>query len=216
MNKRWLSTVLFTIFSASIACASTVTVGNSIINRGTLDSASTAYVWLTGFGGDAIGKTLSTWSYYAGSGASGRSITPLLLEFTSGEDYTLRAIGETQALSSGSAHTDLASNLQEGSASINNANFYFGWKDGTQTIANQGVITWSSAGGGNSALALSGNSSQNITGSDIRNTLTFGNTALGNRTYSFQANAIPEINNTAILMGVSILLCIYSVKRKNA
>ncbi len=182
-----------------------VTIGNPIISAGILDGASTAYV-LSGqpFGSGATGLSLTSWSFYAGTGSGGRSITPLLLEFSSGNTYVVRGIGQTVTPSSAGAQTNLAFNVITGSAAITNANFYFGWKDGSTTSANQGVISWS-ASGTEQVQSLTGNSSTNITSAGL--SLDFGNTSLDSRTYSVSAtaSAIPEPSTTVALAAVAAL-----------
>jgi hypothetical protein len=76
---------------------------------------------------------------------------PLLLEHVGpgAGDYTVRAIGETQLVgASNIAYTDLPFNVQAGDSQIYNASYFFGWKDGGQTFANQGVIPINGGGGG--------------------------------------------------------------------
>jgi hypothetical protein len=174
-----------------------------VVSQGILDGASTAYV-LSGqpFGSGANGLNLTSWSFYAGTG--GRSITPLLLEFSSGNTYVVRGIGQTVTPSSAGAQTNLAFNVITGSAAITNANFYFGWKDGSTTSANQGVISWSGSGA-EQVQSLTGNSSTNITTAGL--SLDFGNTSLDSRTYSVQAtaSAIPEPSTNAALAAVAVL-----------
>ncbi len=180
-----------------------VTVGNPIISAGTLDGASTAFV-LSGqpFGSGATGLSLTSWSFYAGTG--GRSLTPLLLEFSSGNTFVVRGIGQTVTPGSAGAQTNLAFNVITGSSAITNGNFYFGWKDGSTTSANQGVISWSGSGP-EQVQSLTGNSSTNITSAGL--SLDFGNTSLDSRTYSVSAtaSAIPEPSTTVALAAVAAL-----------
>ncbi|PKB79876.1 MAG: hypothetical protein BZY88_10825 [SAR202 cluster bacterium Io17-Chloro-G9] len=142
-----------------------------------------------------MGHPLTTWRFFAHSGTTNRSITPLLLESTGGTDYVLRAIGQTHTVGAGGIFASatspaLAFNVQAGDATIHNANYRFGWKDGTQTSANQGVISFD-VGGSSSVTTLTApgvNSSRNLTGSDIGSSFTFTNGPLF-RTYSFEATA---------------------------
>ena len=155
-------------------------------------------MYKVGFGASGVGHFVDTWGFYGG-GTTGRSVTPLLLEHTGGNNYTLRAIGQTRTVGSGGIVTGLNANLpfntQTGSSFIANASYYLGWKDGTQTSANQGVINFDTSGPSNFPFqslryaALSGNSSQNITGANIGSALSFGNASLWARRYSLQATA---------------------------
>ena len=170
-----------------------VTIGNNVIDRAVKDTAATTYVSYESFGAAAIGESLSTWSIYAESFSNGLKITPLLFEFLTGtpdntnNDFVLRGIGETITIGvADSSYLDLTFNVQEGSAAITSSNYYFGWKDGGQTTANTGVISWDVSGADFDVAALDGNSTQNVTVADIGNSLSFNN-FLGSRIYSFEA-----------------------------
>jgi hypothetical protein len=205
MKTRLIFAAILCVGLSGTSLAAPITVGNALVTTGFLDSASTTYVSEDGFGAGAIGKEITSWSIAVGAGAAGRSITPILLELVGGAIFSLRAIGETQTVGGGIAigtNIDLGFNVQEGSAAITSANFFFGWKDGTQTSANQGVNPFN-GGAPFNVRALDGNSSQNITAADIGANLSFGN-FLGNRSYSFQATAedvvtVPEPSSYAIL-----------------
>jgi len=178
--------------------AAPITIGNPLVPGGFTDSASTTYVAEASFGAGAIGSELQTWSLNANN--TGRSITPILLELISGANYARRAIGETQTVGGGislGVNTAIAFNVQEGSAAITSGNFFFGWKDGGQTSANQGVINFTGTGGFN-IRALTGNSSQNLTSADIGASLAFGNN-LGARGYAFEATADLPISEPGML-----------------
>ena len=181
----------------SSAQAAPVTIGNPLVVGSFKDLAATTYVSEISFGVAATGAELSTWSIFAHSGTVGRNITPLLLELVGGANYALRAIGQTHTIASTGVNTGFAFNVHEGSAAITGSNFFFGWKDGTQTSANQGVISF---GGGASltVLALTGNPTQNITGTDIGSSLEFGK-FLGNRSYAFQATATAAVPEPGML-----------------
>jgi autotransporter-associated beta strand protein len=155
------------------------TIGNS------RDSASTTYVYIQDtLAPETVGSSVQTWGLAAASGTAGRSVTPLLFEKV-GSSYVLRAIGATRTPTAGTADQTFDFDVQEGSAEIRNSHFYFGWKDGTQTSSNQGVISWDPGSGAMTTVALGGNSSQNITATDIGTALSFDNTSLGDRSYRF-------------------------------
>lgn len=203
--KPFISLVLLTLsFSAPLQAAEII-VGNDLLPRGYKDGASTTYVSYDGFGVAAIGSEISAWSMYAHGGTVGANITPLLFEYVSGSNFTLRAIGETYTVGSTGLHTDIAFNVQAGSASILSSDYYFGWKDGTQTSANTGVISMDLGGGSFSVAALSGNSTQNVTGSDVGTDLTFGN-FLGTRIYSFQAKTADAVAANVPLAAPYVLM----------
>ena len=180
------------------------TIGEPLVSRNYIDSAHTAYVYKTGFGSSAVGHTVDTWGFFAGGfdepNISGGNVTPLLLERVVGDSYVLKAIGQTVAVPVEGLYANLPFDTQEGDATITSANFYIGWKDGTQTSHNfpptagskGGITNFNRPGGFPSGVytALNGNSSQNITVADIGSTLTFGNISLGLRQYSLQATAV--------------------------
>ena len=173
--------------------AASSTVGNALSLRCCADGAQTTFVHEQSFGAATVGGALTTWSFYSHPGTNGRNLTPLLLESAGGGNYTVRAIGQTRQVGTGGivengANTGLAFNTQAGDPTIVNGNYFFGWKDGSQTSANQGVISFGTSGAGFNMRALNGNSSQNITAANIGSTLPFGN-FLGTRAYSFQATA---------------------------
>lgn len=117
----------------------------------------------------------------------------MLFEFLTGtpdntnNDFVLRGIGETITVpAANTQYLDMTFNVQEGSAAITSANYYFGWKDGGQTTANTGIISWDGSGADFDVAAFDGNSTQNVTAADIGNALSFNN-FLGSRIYSFDA-----------------------------
>ena len=193
------------------------TIGEPLVSRNYIDSAHTAYVYKTGFGSSAVGHTVDTWGFFAGGfdepNISGGNVTPLLLERVVGDSYVLKAIGQTVAVPVEGLYANLPFDTQEGDATITSANFYIGWKDGTQTSHNfpptagskGGIINFNRPGGFPSGVytALNGNSSQNITVADIGLTLTFGNNSLGLRQYSLQASAVetapPDIGGITLV-----------------
>ena len=107
-----------------------------------------------------------------------------------GDQFVLRAIGQTRSAGPG-LNSSLAFNVQAGNATIINANYVFGWKDGTQTTHNRGVISNEIDFTGTLSDTRLAGFTQVITGSDVGTTLTFG-VSLG-RVYSFEATS--EITN---------------------
>ncbi len=202
LRSAKIAALLFVLTAFVTGLRGQVTIGNPIVDHNNRDGAQTTYLFaVQSFGSGANGYTLSTWSFYANAGTTGEQITPLLFENVGG-NIILRAIGTTQTVTANTAYIDLAFGPVEGSALIDSANFYFGWKDGSQTSPNQGVISFDSSGGG-AMYALSGNSMENITGIDIGNAYDFSNNVTG-RVYSVSATAIeaiPEPANVATFVG---------------
>jgi hypothetical protein len=153
---------------------------NGLVTGASTDSASTTYVNLLNLG-ITLGSTLTNWSFF--TNITGKSITPLILEDTGSSNYTIRGIGTSRSVTA----TGLQSysfGLVEGTNVFVNANYRFGWKDGTTTSANTGVISFTSNNGvAQTTYALAGNSSTNIS---LNTAYAFGNQVLGNRTYYFK------------------------------
>jgi hypothetical protein len=131
--------------TATVNVAVTAGLNNTPINfglgkNGSTDGYQSVYlIPVDGFA-SAIGQDVLSWSFASGSFDGDRSITPLLFEKVS-NDYVLRAIGSTQQAQGNTVYQDLAFNVIAGDATIANANYVFGWKDGTQTLDNAGVIS---------------------------------------------------------------------------
>jgi hypothetical protein len=155
--------------------------------NGLIDGAQSVYlIPVDGFA-SAIGQDVLTWSFASGNFGGDRSITPLLFEKV-GEDYVLRAIGSTQQAQGNTVYQDLAFNVLVGDASIKNADYIFGWKDGTQTQGNEGVIANVS---GSPGLWISRQQGQAITEQNINLPVDFSvryDTSYGGRDYQFSVN----------------------------
>jgi len=206
-SVRRFSIGLVLTLALGLTARAQVTIGPGIGSEGgNLDGAQTSYVFIgQGFGAGAVGLTLTSWDFFSGNTGGSLSVTPLLFQEDLDGNFTLMAIGASVTPPANTAVTNLAFNPQVGSAAITNANFYFGWKDGTQTTHNSGVISWNSIGGPESADALTGNSTQNLTSANVGTEITMGNTSLGDRTYQFDAFAtstVPEPSNFTLLAGL--------------
>ena len=155
--------------------------------NGSIDGAQSVYlIPVDGFA-SAIGQDVLTWSFASGNFGGDRSITPLLFEKV-GEDYVLRAIGSTQQAQGNTVYQDLSFNVLVGDASIKNADYIFGWKDGTQTQGNEGVIANVS---GSPGLWISRQQGQAITEQNINLPVDFSvryDTTNGGRDYQFSVN----------------------------
>jgi len=153
---------------------------NGLLNRGSIDTVATTFVNLINLN-VTIGMSLNSWSLYVGS--INKYITPLILEDVGSTNYVVRGIGTARYVSTAGINS-YNFDVVEGSDIFVSSAYRFGWKDGTPTSANAGVISYA---GGNpvaqTTYALSNNSSTNIS---LNQTYTFGNTGLGNRSYSFK------------------------------
>jgi len=153
---------------------------NGLVTGTHEDGASTTYVNLLNLG-IQLGSILTNWSF--NTKITGKSITPLILEDTGSANYVIRGIGTSRYITT----TGLNSypfELVQGTNVFSTSNYKFGWKDGTTTSTNSGVISWSTNNAvAQTTYALSGNSSTNIS---LNTTYNFGNQSLGNRTYSFK------------------------------
>lgn len=159
--------------------SSTDTIGKEAISRANVDTATTSFIYSGISLSNIVGRYVDQYTIYAQG--TNRSITPLLCEYTgSGNDYYLRGYGASRFITVAGAYT-FNFYLQSGSSYIANSNYRFGWKDGTATTANQGVLSFD-VDGTQTVAALTGNSAMDIP--DPGQIMTFGNTAVGSRTYS--------------------------------
>lgn len=216
---RRLSLLVGLIVGLNIASTGNaqVTVGAGVATQGTANDSSSGqvYIYSETFGAGAVGHTLDTWSFRSGgqSGAT-REVTPLLLEFSSGNNYTIRAIGTTVSSSPSTLYTQSFGAIH-GSVDIDTTNFYFGWKDGGLETSNAGVISWA---GSHSATAgsFSGSGGIALTSGVIDTNVSLG-TALGVRGYRFSAttlSAVPEPSAFALIMGGGILALTATRRRR--
>ncbi len=212
--------VVFTFLLVGINFASQagVIVGYDLIERDLFNlNLQTTYVATQTFGTPAVGGELTTWSFFPGNGTVLNELTPLLLEFSGGSDYILRAIGETFILGQTPGDgTNIAFNAQAGDATIINANYVFGWFDDLHTLNNsRSTIDYDNTGTFN-MRALTGFSSQSFSGTDVGATFEFGE-SLGNRAYSFQAvvATVPEPSTYALIISGLLGMTFMHRKRRN-
>lgn len=195
MPRRFSCALVFVAFALVGVAPAQVVVGNSIVDRGGIDTATTTFVLSSqGFGAGAIGENLLSWSYF--SGTNGLSLTPVLFEYTgTGADFTVRGIGASVTTSLG-AQVDLPFDLVSGSSAITNANFFFGWKDGTPGTPNTGSILFDDNGGDPQVVYIGAGGPSGFV---VSNTFSFDGGTL-NRTYSLSGStaAIPEPSVTAL------------------
>ncbi|WP_396437898.1 beta strand repeat-containing protein [Limnohabitans sp.] len=129
----------------------------------------------------AVGQEVHSWSFASGNFGGSRNITPLLFDKV-GSDYVLRAIGSTQQALGSTVYQDLAFNKVAGNTTIANGNYIFGWKDGTQTVDNEGVI--SILGGTPGSWTSQYSDGQDITAQNIGSAVAFREVFDG-RNYQF-------------------------------
>jgi hypothetical protein len=192
LRQQWIvgftmitRTVIFCSLIFTTQLVSATVIGNPLISNGPKDGASTTYVSHESFGNSAINDSLISWGFYSSGDNDLKKLTPLLYELDSGNGYILRAIGATVTVTSNTLFDNLDFDTQVGDSTIYTSNYYFGWKDGSQTSYNTGVINYGT-GSSYTMASLASNSSQNITGADIGTTLNFNN-LLGDRLYSYKA-----------------------------
>ena len=82
---------------------------------------------------------LINWGFY--TNITGRNITPLVLEYINTSNYTVRGIGTSRNITTTGINT-FPFQLVSGTDVFSTSNHMFGWKDGTTTTANAGVITY--------------------------------------------------------------------------
>lgn len=202
--KRFFPAAAFCVFSLFGSASAQVVVGNPIVDRAAIDTAQTMFVLSSqGFGAQAIGHEVVSWSYYSGS--IGLMLTPVLFEYTgSGNNYIVRGIGASVTTTLG-AHLDLPFNVVSGSATIANANYFLGWKDGTPNTANVGsiLLDYNSSSAGPDVLFVGSGVPSGI---EVSDSFDF-NGPLLERTYSISATAVavPEPSTAVALVAIVAL-----------
>ena len=161
--------------------ASTLTIGQELTNRGSIDGASGNLFAAEVFGFDA--GTVTDWSIRSTSGAYAgvRNITPVILEQTGAGGlggFTIRGIGTPQTLTHTDAVQTFDFGLTSGSAQMG-PRHYLGWVDSDGGAGtNPGTISYS--GGDHFTLWLGGSGG----GISVGDTHSVSNL---NRRYSLQA-----------------------------
>ncbi len=152
-------------------------VGSALISRANTDSASGySFVQLDPISMEGI---VESWSFYSSSGA-GKQVTPLLIEEVGGE-YFIRGIGATRVnTAEGIQSHDF--DLVSGTTEVGSGNFYIGWKDGSTTSNNSGVIEGDIASGTTSSFVRWFSTN----GSTISSDMNLGGGSFGYRDYSIQ------------------------------
>ncbi len=150
---------------------------NGCVNRGSLDGGNTTYVNMLPMG-QPDGSTLVNWGFFAGT--TGRTVTPLVLEFTGGTNYILRGAGRSRTISVSGLQTFAFDTVGASNIFLTN-NYRFAWKDGTLTTTNAGVISYDTT----NAVAQTTYSMSSAVNMSVGSTYSYGS-AMGNRTYAFK------------------------------
>jgi len=173
-----------------------VTTGNDLINRANKDGANGGlFVDNEPLDAYLSGYPVIEWAFYDND-TEGLQVTPLLLEKV-GSSFIVRGIGETRT-STGRGEQHYMFDLVDGTDVVG-VDYYFGWKDGSLTADNTGVIDWSDSGSSVDGIRYfsTGHANNLYAGRDLG-----GGTFYG-RDYSFQLTvAIPE-PAAGVLLGLS-------------
>lgn len=121
-------------------------VGDPVIQREATDNATGLLYAYDGTFGTA-GNVL-TWSFYAGStlttrSIAGQQITPVILDQSTAGGWTVTGIGTTQTVSGPGPYT-FNFGLVSGSSAVG-PTLTFGWYDGSSTASNQGTVSFDRA-----------------------------------------------------------------------
>ena len=180
--------------------SSAATIGNPIVERSTIDTCNgCSFAISTPF---TTPGQLTTWSFWAD--VTGLSLTPLIYQNT-GSNFVISGIGSTVTVSSLGAQT-YAFGLQSGSDLVN-ANFYFGYRDGTTEGANQGTIPFTDSASGALQYYFGDGAGGPNADPFVGETMTLGtfNGGLLDRNYSIQAtsteSAVPEPSTWLLMAG---------------
>jgi alpha-tubulin suppressor-like RCC1 family protein len=156
---------------------STYTYDNGVVSRGNTDGSGLSYVNLLNLG-QPNGALLQNWSFFTAN--TGRAITPLIVEFTSGTNYILRGIGRTRTPTVTGVQT-FAFDTVGGSNLFLTSNYRFAWRNGTTNTTNAGNIVYDNNNTVSQSTFLMTSPASITTGS----TYSFSSSG-GNRTYSFE------------------------------
>ena len=157
---------------------STYVYDNGVISRINTDGSGNMYISTIDMG-QPNRASLVNWGFWTNN--TGRSITPLILEFTGGTNYILRGIGRSRTPVSTGLQT-YAFECQSGSNIFLTTNYRFGWRDGTVTNSGSANIVYDNT----SPSAIAGYTISSIpSGISLNTTYSYPN-SFGNRAYSFK------------------------------
>lgn len=203
------------LFLAGVSSASTITIGNDVINRGGIDTCvGCSFALSTPFTGTG---TVTSWSFYANPNfTAGNSLTPLLYTESSGI-FTITGIGTTVTPLTSGAYT-YSFGAVSGSASFTTPT-YFGYFDGTLTPTgnaipgNPGTIAFTDGASSGALMYYFGDGGGwpnpvPAVGEPLTPGTVDGGLLPRNYSLAATAVAVPEPSTWILLVGcLSILLC---------
>jgi len=119
----------------------------ALINRAVNDTASGSLFVEKSSLASVAGCRLRRWSFYDND-SPGLSLTPVLFERTAASTYVIRGIGTTRVSTGGGVQANLDFGLVSGTDIVPGANWFLGWKDGSNGANSTGVIDFDDAGPG--------------------------------------------------------------------
>ena len=185
------------IFAAAAPASAAVTIGNPATLAGNVDGCtSCTFVLNQAFG--VAGKTVSTYSFYAGSSSS---ITPLLLTRTDSgttATFTIVGVGTLRNAVAGGVNTFDFGSMS--GTTTTTANTYFGF-----SYTNGGVVTFDYFTPGTASGTFVGPSGYvgslgGTFGADFSSQPNNSYDALDARTYSINVTAVPEPATWALMI----------------
>ncbi|MBN2023598.1 MAG: hypothetical protein JW809_12505 [Pirellulales bacterium] len=207
---------IIVLLAAGPAVAS-ITVGNSLVDRGITDTA-TGYVFVLGTQpSEAVGNIVTSWAFFddetGGATVDGRLVTPLIFNKV-GSLFQIAGIGTTRATDRGGIQ-EFAFDLVSGSALIG-PDSYLGWRDGNidGTVVNQGVIEFEWESDPSTYEPYTGIVYRGNPGALLVPGAAFAGTADGRRTYSVQFTAVPEPASLAVWSLLAAAGLVWTVRRR--
>lgn len=151
------------------------TIGPSVVDRPFVDGASGSVFLLDNHPFTEAGQ-VTEWSFFSNNALT---LTPLLFRLQDGA-YALVGVGRSRA-STGAGLQTYAFDLQSGSDLVAGASYYFGFKDGDNTVDNTGVVEWTDGTNDTIRWFGGGQAGNVVAGNEFEGGQTFP------RTYSLQA-----------------------------
>ena len=121
--------------------------GSPLVDYGNLDTCAGCVFPLIQFSGASAGQSVISYSFYAGTAGAasvtGNYLTPVLFEEVSGPEFTIRGIGATATGFLNDAINTEPFVATSGSATVLDANTFFGYVDGNaaSTVKNTGTVS---------------------------------------------------------------------------
>ncbi len=112
------------------------TIGPNVVDRAVVDGASGSVFLLDNHAFTQAGQ-ITEWSFYS---TNALTLTPLVFRLDEGS-FELVGVGRSR-VSTGTGLQTYAFDVQSGSDLVEASNYFFGFKDGDNTVNNTGVIEW--------------------------------------------------------------------------